>query len=148
MRRQLTTAVLLCMAPLICFAQQSSPKLSDYVGTWQANFHGTPFITIKLVEKDGHLTGSTSFGDINADPNGEIKRVEAAEGPESPIVSSRLLRFGGLELTSRGDNPNDIITVVLKLSDAKNGSVRFGSLPGEDASVLKPIPVQKIEPER
>ena len=51
MRRQLTTAVLLCIAPVICLAQQSSHKLSDYAGTWQANFHGTPFMTIKLLEK-------------------------------------------------------------------------------------------------
>jgi hypothetical protein len=84
MRRQLTIAVLLCMAPVICFAQQSLHKLSDYAGTWQADFHGTPFITIKLVEKDSRLTGSASFGDINADPNGEIKRVEAPDGPEFP----------------------------------------------------------------
>jgi len=146
MRRQLRSAVLLCIARVICFAQQSSHKLSDYAGTWQADFHGTPFITIKLVEKDGHLTGSTNFGDINADPNGEIKRVEAREGPESPIVNSHLLRFGGLELTSRGEDPDDTITVVLKLTDAKTGSVRFRNVPGDDASVLKPIPVQKIEP--
>lgn len=145
MRRQLTIAVLLCIAPVICFAQQSSHKLSDYAGTWQADFHGTPFVIIKLVEKDGHLTGSASFGDINADPNGEIKRVEAPE-EESPIVSSHVRRFGGLELTSRGDNPNDTITVVLKLIDAKTGSVRFSGPPGGDASVLKPIPVQKTEP--
>ena len=51
MRRQLTIAVLLCIAPVICFAQQSSHKLSDYAGTWQANFHGTTFMTIKLIEK-------------------------------------------------------------------------------------------------
>jgi hypothetical protein len=81
-----TIAVPLCMAPVTCFAQQSSHKLSDYAGTWQADFHGTRFITIKLVEKGGHLTGSTSFGDIKAAPNGEIKRVEAPEGPESPSL--------------------------------------------------------------
>ena len=144
MRRQLMIAFLLCIA-VIGFAQQSSHKLSDYAGTWQANFQGTPFMTIKLVEKNGHLTGSASFGDIGADPNGTITRVEAPES-ESPIVSNRLLRFGGLELTSRGEDPNDTITVVLKLIDAKTGSVRFGNPPGGDALVLKPIAVQKIEP--
>lgn len=52
MRRQLTIAVLLGIAPIICFAQQSSHKLSDYAGTWQANFEGTQFLTVKLVEKE------------------------------------------------------------------------------------------------
>ena len=60
MRRQLTIAVLLCITSVICSAQQSSHKLSDYAGTWQANFDGTTFMTIKLVEKNGHLTGSTA----------------------------------------------------------------------------------------
>ena len=130
MRRQLTIAVLLGIAPIICFAQQSSQhKLSDYAGTWQANFHGTRFMTINLVEKDGHMTGSASFGDISVDLNGEIIKVEAPES-ESQIVSSRLLPFGGLELTSRGEDPGDTITVALKLIDAKTGSVRFKAVPG------------------
>jgi hypothetical protein len=126
MRRQPTIAVLLCITPVICVAQHSSHKLSEYAGTWQANFHGTRFMTIKLVDKNGHLTGSTSLGDIRADPNGKITRVEAATS-EAPIVSSRLLRFGGLELRTRGDDPNDTITLTLKLIDAKNGFVRFGN---------------------
>jgi hypothetical protein len=145
MRRQLRIAALLCIAPAICLAQQSSHKLSDYAGTWQAKFHGTPFMTINLVEKDGHLTGSANFGDIVADPSGVITAVEAPAG-ESPIVNSRLLPLRGLELTSRGEDPDDTITVVLKLIDAKTGSVRFGNPPGGDALVVKPIPVQKIEP--
>ena len=143
MRRQLTIAVLLGIAPIICFAQQSSHKLSDYAATWQANFHGTQFMTIKLVEKDGHMTGSASFGDISVDLNGEIIKVEAPES-ESQIVSSRLLPFGGLELTSRGEDPGDTITVALKLIDAKTGSVRFKAVPG-DTLLIKPIAVQKIE---
>lgn len=145
MRRQLTIAFLLCITPVICFAQQSSHKLSDYVGTWQANFHSTPFITINLVEKNGHLTGTASFGDIYADPNGEITSVEAPAA-ESPILSSRLLQTGDLELTSRGDDPGDTITVVLELTGAKSGSVRFGVAMGHDARVVKPMPVQRIEP--
>jgi hypothetical protein len=141
MRRQLTVAVLLGIAPIICFAQQSSHKLADYAGTWQANFEGTQFMTIKLVEKDGHMTGSVSFGDINVDLNGDVIRAEAPES-ESPIVSSRLLPFGGLELTSRGEDPDDTITVALKLIDAKTGSVRFKAVPG-DTLVIKPIAVHK-----
>ena len=144
MRRQLTTAVLLCIAPVICFGQQSSHKLCDYVGTWQASFHGTAFITINLVEKNGHLTGSAGIGDIYGDPNGVITSVEAPAS-ESPIISTRLLQSGDLELTSRGDDPDDKITVVLELTGAKSGSVRFGIAMGHDATLVKPIAVQKIE---
>ena len=145
MRRRMTIAVLLCIAPVICLAQQSSHKLSDYAGTWQANFRGTPFITINLIEKDGHLTGSAGVGDINATPSGEITNVEAPAN-ESPIVSNRLLDSGDLELTSRGDDPADKIILVLELTGAKTGFVRFGIAMGHDATVVKPIAVQKIEP--
>ena len=141
MCRQLPITVLLFMAPVICFAQQSSHKLSDYAGTWQANFEGTQFMTIKLVERDGHMAGSVSCGDINVDLNGDVIRAEAPES-KSPIVSSRLLPFGGLELTSRGEDPDDTITVALKLIDEKTGSVRFKAVPG-DTSVIKPIAVHK-----
>ena len=145
MRRQVATAVLLCIAPVICFGQQSSHKLSDYVGTWQASFHGTLFITINLVEKNGHLTGSAGIGDIYGDPNGVITSVEAPSS-ESPIVSTRLLDSGDLELTSRGDDPDGTsITVVLELTGAKSGSVRFGIAMGHDATLVKPIAVQKME---
>ena len=134
MRRRMTIAVLLCIAPVICLAQQSSHKLSDYAGTWQANFRGTPFITINLIEKDGHLTGSAGVGDINATPSGEITNVEAPAN-ESPIVSNRLLDSGDLELTSRGDDPADKIILVLELTGQnwfcpirhRNGSRRNGS---------------------
>src|SRR5438477_11086021 len=51
MRRQPAIALLFCIAPVICFAQQSSHKLSDYAGTWQAKFQGTTFMIINLVEK-------------------------------------------------------------------------------------------------
>ena len=144
MRRQLTHALFLCVSPIICLAQQPSHNLSDYVGTWQAKFHGTTFITIKLVEKDGQFTGSANYGDMSVDLSGEIIRVEAPEG-DTPIVSSRLLPHGGLEVTSKGEDPNDTITVVLKITDASTGSIRFLQVPG-DTSVVKPIAVEKTLP--
>jgi hypothetical protein len=102
-------------------------------------------ITINLVEKNGRLAGSAGVGDINATPSGEITNVEAPAN-ESPIVSNRLLDSGDLELTSRGDDPADKIILVLELTGAKTGSVRFGIAMGHDATVIKPIPVQRIEP--
>lgn|SRR5512133_3538018 len=77
----------------------------------------------------------------HVDLNGDVMRAEAPES-ESPIVSSRLLPFGGLELTSRGGDPDETITVALKLIDAKTGSVRFKAEPG-DTLVIKPIAVHK-----
>jgi hypothetical protein len=145
MRRQLAIAALFYVVPVICVAQQSTYRLSDYAGTWQAKFQGTTFITINLVEKNGRLTGSASFGDIQADPSGAIKVVDApAADSEWPIVRSRLLPSRGLEVTSHGDN--ETIIVVLKLINAKAGSVRFGNPPGGAFLVLKPIIMQKIEP--
>ena len=144
MSRQFAIAILFCTAPVICLAQRSSHKLSVYAGTWQAKFQGTTFMTIKLVEKNGHLTGSTNFGDIQADPSGAIKAVEApAADSEWPIVSSRLLPSRGLEVTSHGEN--ETIVVVLELINAKAGSARFGNPPGGAFLLVKPIIMEKIE---
>ena len=146
MGRRLAIAVLFCIAPVICVcvAQQRSHKLSDYAGAWQAKFQGTTFMTINLVEKKGHLAGSATFGDIQADPNGAIKEVDApSDESEWTIVSSRLLPSHDLEVTSQGEN--ETIIVVLKLIDAKTGSVRFGTPPGGAFLVLKPIIMQKLE---
>ena len=144
MRRQFVIAVLFCSASVICVAQQGSRKLSEYAGAWQAKFQGTTFMTINLVEKNGHLTGSTKFGDIQADPSGAIKAVEApSDESEWRIVSSRLLSSRSLEVTSHGEN--ETIIVVLTLLDAKTSSVRFGNPTGGAFLVLKPIIMQKIE---
>ncbi len=147
MRRQFAIAVLFCIPPIVCIAEQSSHKLSDYAGAWQAKFQGTTFMTINLVEKNGHLTGSTSFGDIQADPSGAIKTVEApAAESEWPIVRSRLLPSRELELTSHGEN--ETIIVVLKLIGAKTGSVRFGNPPGGSFLIVGPIIIKKTEQRR
>jgi hypothetical protein len=144
MGRQLTVKVLLCLAPVVCFAQQRAHKLSDYSGTWQAKFQGTTFMTLNLVETNGHLTGSASFGEIQADPSGAIKAVDAPAGDsEYRIVSSRLHPTRGLEITTRGEN--ETIIVVLELINAKAGSARFGNPPGGAFLLVKPIIMQKVE---
>ena len=94
--------------------------------------------------KKGHLTGSASFGDIQADPSGAIKSVDApAADSEWPIVSSRLLPSRGLEITSHGEN--ETIIVVLELINAKAGSARFGNPPGGAFLLVKPIIMHRIE---
>ena len=92
MRRIFGIAVLLLVAS-VGIAQ--SRKLSDYEGTWQSSFQGKPFMTIKLVEKDGKLTGSVSHGNMETGPNGELTNAEA-EPAESEVVGSRLLALGDL----------------------------------------------------
>jgi hypothetical protein len=109
-----------------------------------AKFQGTTFMIINLVEKNGHLTGWTSLGDIQADPSGAIKAVEAqAADSEWEIVSSRLLPSHDLKVTSHGEN--ETIIVLLKLINAKAGSAQFGNPPGGAALLVKPIIMQKIE---
>ncbi|HUN88627.1 MAG TPA: hypothetical protein VMU28_07530 [Terriglobales bacterium] len=56
-----------------------------------------------------------------------------------------MLPSGDLEITAKGGDPDDTITVILKLVDATTGSVRFAPAMGRDAMVVKPITVHKIE---
>lgn len=140
MRRAFAPAFLLLLASL---STAQNHKLSDYAGTWQSSFQGKPFMTIKLLEKDGKLTGTVSHGNIEADPNGDVKKAEAEPG-ESEIVDSRLLALGDLELKTR-DSDSDEMTIVFKLADEKTGSIRFVVPEGEGVPKIKPLKVQKVE---
>lgn len=136
------------LATLLLFASvgiaQSRHGLSDYAGTWQVNFQGKPVLTIKLIEKDGNLTGTVSNGHIEADPNGEITRAQAEPG-ESAIVGSRLLPLGDLELKTREPDSDELTTIVFKLADERTGSIHFVVPEGVEAPKIKPLPVQKVE---
>ncbi|HEU5403329.1 MAG TPA: hypothetical protein VFU86_18380 [Terriglobales bacterium] len=142
MRRMFVLAAAL-LTGSVCIAQNSH-KFPDYAGTWQANFHGKPFMTLKLLEKDGKLTGTVSHGNIEADPNGDLTKAEAAPG-ESEVVESRLLALGDLELKTRDQDSDDLTTIVFKLSDEKTGSIRFVIPEGEGVPKIKPFKVEKVE---
>ncbi len=141
MRRMFGIAVLLLLAG-VSLAQSRKP--SDYAGTWQSSFQGKPFMTIKLVEKDGKLTGTVSNGNMEADPNGDLTKAEAEPG-ESEVVDSRLLALGDLELKTRDPDSDELTTIIFKLADEKTGFIRFVVPEGVEVPKIKPLKVQKVE---
>jgi hypothetical protein len=54
---------------------KQNPNLKQFLGTWQARFHGRSFMTIKL-ENKGHLTGSFSNARISTDADGNLTDAE------------------------------------------------------------------------
>ena len=143
MHRAVVLTVLLCLAAM-SVAQQASHKVGDFVGTWQSSFKGQPFMTIKLAENNGQLTGSVSNGAIEVDSEGELTNATAKPG-ESPILSSRMLDNGSLEIKCREEDGGGTTTLVLTLVDARSASLRFVLPPSEGPSV-KPLHLQKVEP--
>ena len=141
MHRALNFAVFMLIASLAT-AQPPAHKLADYAGTWQASFQGKPFMTIKLHDEKGQLTGTVSSGDLEVNSDGEITGAKVREG-ESQILSSRILANGGLQIVSRDADGTDTTTFVITLLDKNSASLRF-EIPPDAGVRIKPVPLKKV----
>ncbi len=140
MRRALGFAALMLTVSLA--AAQTAHKLADYAGTWQASFQGKPFMTIKLHDEKGQLTGTVSSGDLEVNSEGEITGAKVREG-ESQILSTQILANGSLQIVSRDADGTDTTTFVITLLDKNSASLRFDIPP--DAGVrIKPVPLKRV----
>src|SRR5664279_2963888 len=93
-------ALLLLTLCVVAFAQDFQPatpsNAKQFVGTWQANFNGHPFLTLIFAVSDNKFTGSASHADIDVNEAGELTKAEPQDG-ESPITEAQVkgdaLRF-------------------------------------------------------
>lgn len=82
-------AGLLLVAIAISAAAQSKTQAQRFAGTWNAQFQGKTFTTLKLAAKDNHLTGSITGANINLDKDGNLTSAEQS-GSESEITDAKL----------------------------------------------------------
>ena len=89
--RALVACCLLAAACLITSAfslqvagSHSTPaELKQFAGTWEGNFKGKRFITLRLTEKDGKISGSVSRISIHVDPKGELTDASSLKGEDA-----------------------------------------------------------------
>jgi hypothetical protein len=141
MRRGLSFAALMLVVSLAA-AQTPAHKLADYAGTWQASFQGKPFMTIKLHDEKGQLTGTVSSGDLEVNADGQITSAKVREG-ESPILTSRILANGSLQIVSQDPDGTGTTTFVITLLDKNSASLRF-EIPPDAGVRIKPVPLKKV----
>jgi hypothetical protein len=93
--------VLLLVSCAMVFAQDFQPATTSnakqFVGTWQASFNGSPFLTIIFAMADNKVTGSSSHANIDINPAGELTKAEAGdEKTQSPMLRLRATCCGSL----------------------------------------------------
>jgi hypothetical protein len=73
--------------------------LQAFVGTWEAQFKGKTFQTIKLEKNHGSLSGTVSHADISVDPkSGELTDVSVRDGNDAIVEAT--LKNGILLITT------------------------------------------------
>jgi LssY C-terminus len=81
--------VALCAWPNRAAALQPPASTEAFAGTWQAQFQGKTFLTIKLASQDGKLTGTVSHTNVQLDQNGDLTSAEPGTGEDS-VVDTKL----------------------------------------------------------
>ncbi len=105
-------AVLLLLAAT--FAQGQVPQLSDFYGTWKAEFHKQTWLTLTLSASKSTLVHST---EMSADDEGDITSV-GEEMSTDQVVGVELLDTT-LRITTRDEDGNrDQYTLVFTGKDS------------------------------
>ena len=138
--------VLLLVSCAMVFAQYFQPATSSnakqFVGTWQASFKGSPFLTVTFIVADDKVTGSASHADIDVNQAGELTKAEAKDG-EDPIIDAQVkgnvLRF----TTKSTDGSEDSLQAELRLVGPDKGDIRLIGIPA-DVPAPKPWEVSRV----
>jgi bla regulator protein blaR1 len=116
--------------------------LQPFVGTWHAQFQGKTFLTVKLEQQQGKLTGSVSHADLQVGKDGELTSAEAHEGSD-PIVEAKLMARV-LLITTKEQDSDDTIQCEMKLTGTDQAELRILAPP--DVPTPKPWKLERAKP--
>ena len=147
-RSTAVAASLLLVSCALVIAQDFQPATSSnakqFVGTWQASFNGSPFLTVTFTVADNKVTGSASHANIDLNQAGELTKAEAKDGAD-PIINAQVkgnvLRF----TTKSSDGSEDSLQAELRLIEPDKGEVRMIGIP-PDVPSPKPWQVTRVSP--
>lgn len=118
----------------------AGPDLRSFAGTWQGQFDGKTFVTLKLIEHEGKLTGTcVHTTSLEKNARGELTNVAETQTEDS-IVEAHLK---GSELQiSIADNGNarEPMQCALRLTGKNEGELQIVS---DDAVAWKPWKVKR-----
>jgi hypothetical protein len=124
--------------PALLFAQDQ-PAGKAIAGTWQANFRGSVFCTLKI-EASAGITGTLSAGNISVNDDGDLTDVEPSSNDRAsailnPKIDGHTLTF---EWKDRGDD--EVLKIEIKFTAEDDAQMRFI---GENG--IKPIHLHRVE---
>ncbi len=142
----LTLLTVTCLGVSAVSIQVTQPTstgadLQQFVGTWHALFKGKTFLTVKLEQQQGKLTGTVSHADLQVGKDGELTSAEAHEGSD-PIVEAKLTG-GVLLITTKEEDSQDTIQCEMKLTGTDQGELRVLAPP--DVPTPKPWKLERAK---
>ena len=111
--------VLICLLMLAPSVSQS--RAQDYVGSWVAEFNGTPFISLDLQTANDKLTGHISYSDMHVDDKGVVDRTGPIHEPK-PVNDVAVV---GSHLTFTSPDDDDTNHYELRLIDATTADLQL-----------------------
>jgi hypothetical protein len=90
------------------FAPATAANAKQFIGVWKADFHGNPFLTVRIGFEGNKLVGTFSHADIQVNEAGELTKAEASDGA-SPITDARV--------------NGDILRITIKSTDGAEESL-------------------------
>jgi hypothetical protein len=142
----LTLLIVTCFGVSAVSIQVTQPtsteaELQQFVGTWHAQFKGKTFLTIKLEQQQGKLTGTVSHADLQVGKDGELTSAEEHEGSD-PIVEAKLTG-GVLLITTKEETSQDTIQCEMKLTGTDQAELRVLAPP--DVPTPKPWKLERAK---
>ena len=119
----------------LCQTLYSQDAPGKFAGTWQAQFQGKPFLTIRLQEQAGTFSGTVSHAQIQTDASGALTSAEIRDGEDSIIEAQAAGDV--LHLTSKDASSGETTQYELRLTGAQQAELRFVGIP---SSITAPKP--------
>ena len=73
------------LVAMLAFASTQA-KPQAYIGQWTAAFGGATYVRLQLTESNGAVSGRISLGNIEVNPQGEVRRADNAPSEFSPLL--------------------------------------------------------------
>jgi hypothetical protein len=125
-RLRLLAVVLSCLFIQRAFSLDTTDPKKSFIGTWQGQFQGKIFVTMKLDEQNDQLTGTISHSQIQLDNQGQLASAEPQDGEDSFTQAS--LAGKVLHLVSKG--PSGVQTEYeMELKDTDQAELRLLGTP-------------------
>lgn len=126
-----TSCLVALFFSLLVSSAATGPDFRSFAGTWRGQFKGKTFITLKLIEHDGKLTGTcVHTTSLEKSSKGELTHVAETQ-TEDPVVEAHL-KESELQI-SIADNGNaqQPMQCVLRLKGKNEGELQIVS-PGDE----------------
>lgn len=107
----------------------------QFAGTWEGKFKGKTFITLKLVAKEGKISGTVSRISIQVNTKGELTDASSLDGEDA--ISETVPDANVLHLTTKakgevstmtGDS-EESIQYDMKLTGADQAELQIAGIP-------------------